>query len=146
MQIMDDYTWQRPSQLPQHRDKHEEGERENENRTARVGHQNPTNVSSHSYFPSQIASPSSSSTKLTGCRQLDKEAWEVSRDWCCVACQARSMQHPITSFVCITIDAVIHANEDLMEWIDRRLNMTLGQQSHHSQRTNNQAGVAPPPL
>ena len=56
------------------------------------------------------------------------------------------MQHPTTSFVCITIDAVIHANEDLMEWIDRRLNMTLGQQSHRSQRSNNQAGIAPPPL
>ncbi len=70
----------------------------------------------------------------------------MSRDWCRVACQARSTQQLTTSFVGINIDAVIHADEDLTDWIDRRLDMMLGQRLQRSQRPDNQADIAPPLL
>jgi hypothetical protein len=76
--------------------------------------------------------------------QFDKGAWEVSRDWCCAACQARSALQPTTSFVSITIDAVIQADEDLADWIDRRLDMMLGQRSQGARHQDKQANAAPP--
>ena len=59
--------------------------------------------------------------------QLNKALWSVLQDWCLAAGQVRSAHHPTNSFVGIPIDAIIHADEDLTEWIDRRLNMTIGQ-------------------
>ena len=45
----------------------------------------------------------------------------------------------------ITIDAVIHADDDLTKWIDRRLDMTMGRQgapTHPPQKATSDSGRA----
>ena len=48
------------------------------------------------------------------------------RNWCLATSQEKTATRPNNSFMGITINAVIHADDDLTKWIDRRLDMTMG--------------------
>ena len=57
--------------------------------------------------------------------QVQRDHWKVMREWCLVACHAEST--PQRSLLAVSVNAVTDDDEELHEWMETRLDMTMGQ-------------------